>query len=135
MADPSMTTRQAAKELAQAQYRDLARATPDTVAEILARRMSSTATWCGVHPFDTPVDPAGAASLFWAPFLRSFSGVQRREDIFFAGLNEIDGFTSTWVVSMGHLVGLFDAPWLRIGLPPEQINATTLRTGQKTRTA
>lgn len=24
---------------------------------------------------------------------------------------------------------LFDAPWLRIGLPPEQINATTLRTG------
>lgn len=24
---------------------------------------------------------------------------------------------------------LFDAPWLRIGLPPERINATTLRTG------
>lgn len=24
---------------------------------------------------------------------------------------------------------LFDAPWLRIGLPPEQINATTLRAG------
>ena len=40
--------------------------------------------------------------------------MQRREDIFFAGLNEIDGFQSTWVVSMGHLMGLFDQSWLGI---------------------
>jgi hypothetical protein len=32
----------------------------------------------------------------------------------FRRLNEIDGFTSIWVVSMGHLMGLFDAPWLGI---------------------
>jgi hypothetical protein len=29
-------------------------------------------------------------------------------DIFMAGKNEIDGFESVWVVSMGHLMGLFD---------------------------
>jgi predicted ester cyclase len=40
--------------------------------------------------------------------------MQRREDIFFAGLNQIDGFSSVWVVSMGHLMGLFDTPWLGI---------------------
>jgi len=31
-----------------------------------------------------------------------------------AGKNEIDGFKSVWVVSMGHLMGLFDNEWLGI---------------------
>ena len=31
-----------------------------------------------------------------------------------AGLNEMDNFSSVWVVSMGHLMGLFDEPWLGI---------------------
>ena len=31
-----------------------------------------------------------------------------------AGLNETDGFRSVWVVSMGHLIGLFDEAWLGI---------------------
>lgn len=111
-----MTTQQAAKELVQAHYADLAFATPDTVAEILARRMDPSAQWCGVYPFDTPVDPAGAAALFWAPFLSSFSNVQRREDIFFAATNSIHDTSAVWTMSMGHLMGLFDAPFLNI--PP-----------------
>lgn len=44
----------------------------------------------------------------------SIENMQRRQDIFFAGLNEIDGYKSTWVVSMGHLMGLFDRAWLGI---------------------
>ena len=40
--------------------------------------------------------------------------LQRRPDIFIAGLNEIDGYDSIWVVEMGHLMGLFDKPWLGI---------------------
>jgi len=35
-------------------------------------------------------------------------------DIFMAGRNEIDGFESVWVTSMGHLMGLFDNEWLGI---------------------
>ena len=31
-----------------------------------------------------------------------------------AGKNEIDGFESVWVISMGHLMGLFDNEWLGI---------------------
>jgi hypothetical protein len=31
-----------------------------------------------------------------------------------AGRNEIDGEASVWVASMGHLMGLFDRPWLGI---------------------
>ena len=40
--------------------------------------------------------------------------VQRRSDIFMAGLNEIDGFKGRWFVQMGHLMALFDRPYLGI---------------------
>jgi hypothetical protein len=35
-------------------------------------------------------------------------------DIFIAGKNQIDGFESVWVVSLGNLMGLFDNEWLGI---------------------
>ena len=38
--------------------------------------------------------------------------MQRRQDIFIAGTNEISG--EEWVVSMGHLMGLFDQDFLGI---------------------
>ena len=38
--------------------------------------------------------------------------MQRRQDIFIGGKNEIDG--STWIMSMGHFMGLFDKDWLGI---------------------
>jgi len=56
------------------------------------------------------------AEGFWQPLRASLTRMQRRMDIFFAGRNEMDGFQSTWVVSMGHLMGLFDQDWL--GIPP-----------------
>ena len=40
--------------------------------------------------------------------------MQRRMDVFFAGKNFIDDGASIWVCSMGHLMGLFDQPWLGI---------------------
>jgi len=40
--------------------------------------------------------------------------MQRRMDIFLVGKNEMDGFQSTWVMSMEHLMGLFDQDWLGI---------------------
>ncbi len=108
-----MSPLQDAKTLVQAQYAALEDATPDNVAEVLAARMAPHALWRGFHPFNLQTGPAGAAA-FWQPFLSSFSAVQRREDIFFAGHNEIDGGQSVWTGSMGHLMGLFDAPFLNI---------------------
>lgn len=61
-----------------------------------------------MHPFGELTGPAAVAEAFWRPLTR----MQRRADIFIAGLNELDGFQGRWVVSMGHLMGLFDRPWL-----------------------
>ncbi len=72
--------------------------------------------WRGYHPFNEITGADAVAERFWRPLHASLTSLQRREDIFFAGLNEIDGYQSRWVVSMGHLVGLFDQPWL--GIPP-----------------
>ena len=72
--------------------------------------------WRGFHPFDEMTNPHDIATKFWAPLRTALTSLQRREDVFFAGANESDGFTSVWVASMGHLMGLFDAPWL--GIPP-----------------
>jgi len=113
-----MSPVQNAKSLVQDHYAALAKATPDTVAAVLGARMAPDGIWRGVHPFNTQTSPAAAADVFWAPFLRSFSSVQRREDIFFAAQNSIHDKTSVWTCSMGHLMGLFDAPFL--GIPATQ---------------
>jgi len=105
---------QAEKAVVLVQYEALSRATSENVVEILAERVAPDWDWRGVHPFNAQVGTAAVAETFWSPFLRSFSRVQRRQDIFFAGLNEIDGFKGVWVVSMGHLMGLFDTSWLGI---------------------
>jgi len=105
---------QAEKQLVLDHYAALEAATPDTVADVLAQRTSADWHWRGMHPFYEQHGAADVAESFWKPFLTSFSSVQRRPDIFFAGnhLNE-DG-APVWVVQMGHLMGLFDAPFLGI---------------------
>ncbi len=81
-----------------------------------AQHVSPECRWRGYHPFNELAGPDAPVERFWQPLRDSLAYLQRREDVFFAGLNEIDGFASRWVVSMGHLVGLFDRPWL--GIPP-----------------
>lgn len=112
--NPAMTDFQSEKALVLAHHAALAAATPQTVAEALARHTAPGWTWHGMCPFDDRTGAEEVARVFWGPLLGSLTSLQRREDIFFAGRNEIDGFASVWVVSMGHLMGLFDAPWLGI---------------------
>lgn len=109
---------QAEKALVRAHYEALAKATPENVAEVLAERTAPDWRWRGMHPFHEQHGVGAVAEVFWAPFLTAMKRVQRREDIFIAGRNEIDGFKSVWVISMGHLMGLFDAPFL--GIPPSR---------------
>ena len=98
------------KALVRAHYDALAKATPETVATVLAERTSDDWHWRGMHPFYEQHGAKAVADSFWSPFLTAMTKVQRRQDIFIAGRNEIDGFQSVWVISMGHLMGLFDAP-------------------------
>ena len=106
---------QAEKEVVRALYADLAEAI-DPAEAILSRHMVPEAIWRGYHPFGELEGPEIVAREFWTPLRNALLHLQRREDIFFAGANEIDGGASVWVVSMGHLMGLFDRPWL--GIPP-----------------
>jgi len=107
---------QAEKALVLAQYAALAGAEAGTVADALARHTAPDWHWRGMHPFHEQTGAEAVARAFWSPFLGAFRRVQRRQDIFIAGRNEIDGFDGAWVTSMGHLMGLFDAPFL--GIPP-----------------
>ncbi len=84
----------------------------DTDQSLLGRELR----WLGVHPFGIIEGHRSVVERFWIPLKDALTCFQRREEIFFAGLNEIDDFKSVWVVSMGHMSGLFDKPWL--GIPP-----------------
>ena len=77
-----------------------------------------------MHPFYEQHGSANVACTFWTPLLTAMSSVQRREDIFFANENSLDGEDGIWVVSMGHLLGLFDQPFLNI---PATSKITMLR--------
>ncbi|MGA9253284.1 MAG: nuclear transport factor 2 family protein [Roseobacter sp.] len=111
---PNADYLQQAKSIAQSYAAAVEASDASSVWGALADHMSPNCDWRAVHPFNTQTGPAAVATTFWHPFLTAFSRVQRREDIFFAGLNEIDGFASTWTMSMGHFMGLFDAPFLNV---------------------
>jgi hypothetical protein len=105
---------QSEKDLVRAHHAAIASATPSTVASLLAQHTSPDWHWRGYHPFHEQHGAEAVATSFWAPFLTAMARVQRRQDVFFAGANQIDGGASVWVVSMGHLMGLLDAPFLGI---------------------
>ena len=100
------------KAVVRALYADMKGATPETIEAVLAAHTTPDWHWRGMHPFYEQRGSANVARLFWGPLLASLTRLQRREDIFFAGENTVG--EGTWVVSMGHLMGLFDAPWLGI---------------------
>ena len=109
-----MTNFQAEKQVVRDLHAALAGATPESVGAILATHVSPDWHWRGMHPFHERHGPAEVAAVFWAPLLGAVTRLQRRPDIFLAGSNAIDGGASVWVTQMGHLMGLFDRPWLGI---------------------
>lgn len=84
------------------------------LGRVIADYATSDYLWRGVHPFGELGDPRAVAETFWQPLRRSLTALQRRNDILFAGSNEMDDHASVWVVTMGNLMGLFDVPWLGI---------------------
>ena len=109
-----MTDFQDHKAVVRAHYAALAAATPETVHAVLAERTTPDWHWRGMHPWYEQRGAAAVAEQFWAPLLTSLTRLQRREDVFFAGRDEQHGDDAVWVVSMGHLMGLFDVPFLGI---------------------
>ena len=82
----------------------------------LGQHLSPDYVWRGSYPFGAEHSADTFVQEFWQPLTTSLTNIQRRQDVFFAGLNDADQFQSCWVVSMGHLMGLFDQPFPQI--PP-----------------
>ncbi|MEL6756874.1 MAG: ester cyclase [Pseudomonadota bacterium] len=77
-------------------------------------RLSADFHWRGMHPFYEKTGIEAVWSTFWGPLTQSIRRLQRREDVFFAGENDVDQGASVWTCSMGHFAGLFDTDWLSI---------------------
>ena len=104
---------QSIKETVVSYYRHLEEATPRTLPSVVKTYNNNSAhKWYGVYPFDTISTLDALIEEFWIPFYTSFKYLQRREDIFIAGQNVIDG--KHWTASMGHFLGIFDKTWLGI---------------------
>ena len=109
-----MRNYQAEKKLVRDYYKALDRVNVDGITEVLGLFIGDNYLWRGFHPFNEQFGAEAVSEIFWKPFRRAFQHMQRRMDVFFAGSNEIDDHQSVWVVSMGHLMGLFDNEWLGI---------------------
>ena len=107
-----MTDFQAEKAVVRAYYDALDAAEGDAHLGVMERFIASDYLWRGFHPFHEQTSGADVASKFWQPLKEALRHLQRRQDIFMAGQNTVG--EGVWVVSMGHLMGLFDAPWLGI---------------------
>lgn len=109
-----MSDFQSAKTLIRSLYDALDSARPDQIEAVLEKSVHPDWHWQGFHPFNDLTGPAAVAGQFWRPLRTALSSLQRRLDIFFAGENRIAGHEGVWVASMGHLMGLFDQPFLDI---------------------
>lgn len=107
---------QHAKNVVRKYYQSFDAAADSNLVNVLKEHTSEEYHWRGMHPFYEKHSAEDVIETFWKPLRTSFSPIQRREDMFFAGDNDCDGGETQWVVSVGNLLGLFDTDWL--GIPP-----------------
>ena len=107
-----MSKYQAAKRLVRDYFEAMEGSTAETIHTTLKQYVSDDYLWQGVYPFREQRGADAAVKVFWRPLMNSLTRMQRRQDIFIAGTNEIRG--EQWVMSMGNFMGLFDHDWLGI---------------------
>nr|WP_171124872.1 MULTISPECIES: ester cyclase [unclassified Ruegeria] len=107
-------TFQTEKSLVSAFHNALETATQEETSNVLSQFCAPDLLWRGFHPFNQIIGANQVARYFWQPLKSSLTRLQNRIDILFAGQNSLRDDADVWVVSMGHLMGLFDQPWLGI---------------------
>jgi hypothetical protein len=115
-----MTKFQSEKQIVRNLYGRLETVPIDQIDTVLQSVVTDDYLWRGFHPFNEIRGGEAVATHFWIPLRAALTSMQRRMDIFFAGVNSLDGPEGVWVVSMGHLMGLFDEAWL--GIPANRQN-------------
>jgi hypothetical protein len=106
-----MSTIKEAKLVVRKYFDAMEKATHENVAEVLKAHTSEDYLWRGVYPFREQEGAQAAADVFWSPIMKSMTRMQRRQDIFIGGDNDVNN-GETWVMSMGHFMGLFDTEFL-----------------------
>ena len=114
----------AAKTTVLSHHQHIAAASNLALADALSVHTSVNCKFQFTAPFHECIGAEAAGENFWVPVRNAFSPLQRRPDIFFAGYNHLSDELGVWVVSMGHLLGLFDKPFL--GMRPTR-RASMLR--------
>ncbi|WP_166372650.1 ester cyclase [Psychromonas sp. SA13A] len=108
-----MSKFQEAKRIVRHYFDAIENANHANVGEVLKNHTSEDYLWRGVYPFREQEGAQATADVFWSPLMKSMTRMQRRQDIFIAGENEVtEG--ETWVMSMGHFMGLFDGEFLGV---------------------
>lgn len=115
-----MADYQQAKNVVRAFFEQIDQSTETEIYEVLKEFTAEDYRWRGVYPYREQIGISNVAQNFWTPLKLSLKKMQRRQDIFIAGENEIDG--RQWVMSMGHFMGLFDNEWLGIRPTGKMIN-------------
>lgn len=103
---------QAGKAIVLDYFQAIEAARPNAVAATIEKFAAPGYRFRGVHPFNELDGAEAVAASVWQPLRASLTAMQRRQDIFFAGPNLIDG--TLWVTSMGKFMGIMDKDWLGI---------------------
>ncbi len=115
-----MANFQQEKKIVRDYFSALEKASVDSIETVLNDYMCESYDWRGVYPFREQNGTKAVAETFWKPLMTSIKHIQRRQDIFIGGINEISG--ENWVMSMGHFMGLFDEEFLGIRPTGKMIN-------------
>ena len=108
------------KKIVRNYFEALEAASPENVESVLREHMGENYLWRGVYPFREQNGAKAVAEKFWIPLKKALKHMQRRQDIFIGGTNEIG--KEQWVMSMGHFMGLFDEDWMGVRFTGKMIS-------------
>ena len=96
--------------------KDIDNSPKENLQEVISNHTSDGFKMLCTHPFNELSGSINIANNLWAPIKDSFTPIQRRLDIFYAGINSLNENNDVWISSMGHLMGVFNKEFF--GLKP-----------------
>ena len=111
-----MSDFQGEKKLVLEFFDEINKANVDALSNVISKYTLENFKMRCTHPFNELSGAEQVANNLWKPIKDSFSPIQRRMDIFYAGINSHDINEGKWVSSMGHFMGIFNKEFL--GLKP-----------------
>jgi len=115
-----MSNFQQSKQLVRAYFDAIETSTVDTISDVISAHTHQDYEWRGVYPWREQLGVDNVVESFWLPLMTSIKHIQRRQDIFIAGKNELGD--EDWVMSMGNFMGLFDEDFLGIRATRKIVN-------------